>query len=95
MPYKVEIADTESNNKLLSNLPESILPKLAERLKLLGEHPFLGRSVEAPIPAYIYSFSIKHAKQDYGFTVAYKINEGNETILITELGKTVIDYLDD
>lgn len=95
MPYKVEIADTESNNKFLSNLPKSILPKLAEHLKLLGDHPFLGRSVEAPISAYIYSFSINHAEQNYSFTVAYKINEGDETILITNLGKTVINYLDD
>jgi len=41
-----------------------------------------GRSVEAPIPAYIYSFSIDIAEQNHKFVVSYKINEGNDTIFI-------------
>ena len=56
MPYKVEIAKTKSNNSFLANLPKEIIPELEKHLKLLGDHPYLGRSVEAPIPAYVYSF---------------------------------------
>lgn len=86
MPYKVEVVDSETNNNFLRNLPKDILPKLAGQLKLLGEHPYLGRSVEAPIHAYIYSFQITHAGQLQEFTVAYKIKEGSETIAITSFG---------
>ena len=60
MPYKVEIANTESNNSFLANLPKEFIPELEKQLKHLGDHPYLGRSVEAPIPAYIYSFEITH-----------------------------------
>jgi len=50
VPYKVKIADTESNNKFLKNLPKSILPEFAKHLKRFGDHPLLGHRVDAPIP---------------------------------------------
>jgi mRNA-degrading endonuclease RelE of RelBE toxin-antitoxin system len=90
MPYKVEIADTEESNTFLKNLPKDILAKLSEHLQLLGEHPYLGRSIEAPIPACLYSFQIMHAEQNHKFIVSYKIDEGNETIYITSFGRTII-----
>lgn len=90
MPYKVEIADSKANNNFLRNLPEGILPKLGEKLRLLGAHPYLGRSVEAPIRAYIYSFEITHAGQNHKFVVSYKINEGSETIVITSFGRETL-----
>ena len=90
MPYKVEIADTKENNAFLKNLPKDILPKLSEQLQVLGAHPYLGRSIEAPIPAYLFSFQITHAEQNHKFIVSYKINEGNETIYITSFGRTII-----
>ena len=90
MPYKVLISDTEENNKFLKNLPQEIIPKVFEQLKHLGEHPYLGRSVEAPLPAYIYSFQIAHTKQIHEFVVSYKINEGDEIIYITDFGITII-----
>ncbi|HHT9120190.1 MAG TPA: hypothetical protein ACFYD3_06580 [Candidatus Hypogeohydataceae bacterium YC41] len=90
MPYKVEIVDSRANNLFLSQLPKDLLPKVAEHLKLLGAHPYLGRSVEAPIPAYIYSFNITYSKQLQKFTVSYKINEGDETIIINSFGREII-----
>ncbi len=87
MPYKVKILDSESNNRFLKNLPQSILPEIAKQLNLLGERPYLGRSVEAPIPAYIYGFKIIHSGQNHTFSVSYKIDEGDEVILITSFGR--------
>ena len=94
MPYRVEIVSTESNNRVLENLPKEILPKIAVHIKRLSENPYLGRSVEGPITAYIYSFSVNHINRVYGFSVSYKINENKETIVITEFGKTITNYLD-
>jgi len=86
VPYKVEIANTKSNNSFLTNLPKEIIPELKKHLKHLGEHPYLGRSVEAPIPAYIYSFEITHQDQKNTFVVSYKMDENSETIFITSFG---------
>ncbi len=90
MPYKVKIADTESNNKFLKNLPKSILPEFAKHLKRLGNHPYLGRSVDAPIPTYQYSFKTIHKSREYTFVVSYDINEYNEVINITDFGSQTI-----
>lgn len=87
VPYKVEIANTKSNNSFLANLPKEIIPELEKHLKHLGEHPYLGRSVEAPIPAYIYSFEITHHGQKHTFVVSYKMDENNEIIFITSFGR--------
>lgn len=93
MPYKVEIANTESNNRFLENLPKDIIPDLKKHLKHLGNHPYLGRSVEAPIPAYIYSFEVTHQGQKNTFIVSYKIDENSDTIFITSLGRHTIKNL--
>lgn len=87
MPYRVEILDNEQNRKFLKGLPPAVLPKMSEHLNRLGKHPYLGRSVEAPIPVYLYSFKIRHARKNHNITVSYKINENNETILITAFGR--------
>lgn len=87
MPYRVEIVETENNSRFLRSLPKSILPILKKKLESLGGHPYLGRSVNAPIPAYIYSFDIVHKDIVYKFVVSYKISEGSETIFITSLGR--------
>lgn len=92
MPYKVEIATTESNTEFLQKLPKEILPEIAKRLNILGVKPYLGRSVEGPISAYIYTFPINHMNKVYNFLVSYKINENKETITITDFGKTIISY---
>ncbi len=92
MPYKVEIADTKSNTEFLQKLPKEILPEFAKRLDILGIKPYLGRSVEGPISAYIYTFPINHIDKVYKFVVSYKINENKETITITDFGKTIISY---
>lgn len=86
MPYKVEIAKTESNKKFLENLPKGILPDLKKCLEHLGNHPYLGRSVEAPIKAFIYSFEITYEGRKNTFVVSYKMDESNETISIMSLG---------
>jgi hypothetical protein len=93
VPYKVKIANTESNNSFLANLPKEIIPELEKHLKYLGDHPYLGRSVEAPIPAYIYSFGITHQGQKNTFVVSYKMDENSETIFITSLGRHTIKNL--
>lgn len=90
MPYKVEIANTEENNTFLKNIPKDIRTKLSKCLQLLGEQPYLGRSIEAPIPAYLYSFQIMHAEHNHEFIVSYKISEGNDTIYITSFGRIII-----
>lgn len=87
MPYKVEIANTESNNNFLANLPKEFIPELTKHLKNLGDRPYLGRSVEAPIPAYIYSFEITHQGKKNTFIVSYKMDENSETISITSFGR--------
>lgn len=87
MPYKVEITNTESNKRFLENLPKEIIPELAKYLKHLGNHPCLGRSVEGPIPAYIYSFEIIHQDEKNAFVVSYKMDENSETIFITSFGR--------
>jgi hypothetical protein len=46
VPYKIEIANTESNNNFLTNLPKEFIPELKKYLKNLGDHPYLGRSIE-------------------------------------------------
>jgi mRNA-degrading endonuclease RelE of RelBE toxin-antitoxin system len=92
VPYKVEIATTKSNIEFLQKLPKEILPEIAKRLNILGVKPYLGRSVEGPISAYIYTFSINHMNKVYNFLVSYKINENKETITITDFGKTMINY---
>lgn len=94
MSYKVEIADTESNNKFLKTLSKEIIPKLANHLKLLGENPHLGRSVEGPISAYIYSFLINHINKVLKFFVTYKVDENTEAIVITDFGKIEINIID-
>lgn len=90
MPYKVKIAETDSNYKFLKNLPKSILPEFKEHLRRLGNHPYLGRSVDAPIWSYVYSFKIIHRKREYTFLVSYDMDEYNEVINITDLGKQTI-----
>ena len=92
MPYKVEIANTKSNTEFLQKLPKEILPEIAKHLNILGVKPYLGRSVEGPISAYIYTFPINHMNKVYDFLVSYKINENKETITITDFGKTIISY---
>lgn len=87
MPYKVEIANTETNNNFLTNLPKEFIPELKKYLKNLGDHPYLGRSVEGPIPAYIYSFEITHQGQKNEFIVSYKMDENSEIIYITSFGR--------
>lgn len=92
MPYRVEIASTKSNSDFLQNLPKEILPEFAKRLHVLGVKPYLGRSVEGPISAYLYTFRINHVNKEYNFVVSYKINENKETITITDFGKTILNY---
>ncbi|MFQ5862750.1 MAG: type II toxin-antitoxin system RelE/ParE family toxin [Candidatus Brocadiales bacterium] len=87
MPYKVEIATTEANHRFLARLPANIFPKLKKQLELLGKHPYLGRSVDAPVSCYLYSFNITHEDLTYKFVVSYKIDEGSETIFITSFGR--------
>lgn len=87
MPYRIEIAETESNNRFLRNLPKSILPILKKKLESLGDHPYLGRSVDAPLSAYIYSFDINRKGVIHKFVVSYKISEGSEIIFITSFGR--------
>ena len=94
MPYRVEITNTKSNTDFLQKLPKEILPEFAKRLNILGVKPSLGRSVEGPISAYIYTFRINHMNKVYDFVVSYKINENKETIIITDFGKTIINYPD-
>ncbi len=93
MPYKVEIANTESNNSFLTNIPKEFIPELKKHLINLGGHPYLGRSVEGPIPAYIYSFEITHQNQKNTFIVSYKMDENSETIFITSFGQQNIKKL--
>lgn len=90
MPYKVEITQTEANKSFLENLPKSILPDLKKHLEHLGNNPNLGRSVNAPIPAYIYSFEIKHEDQNNTFVVSYKMDENSNIIYITNFGRQII-----
>ncbi len=93
MPYKVQIANNQQNIKFLKNIPENILPKLLEHLKVLGEHPYLGRSKEGVIPAYVYSFNMTYQGQVHNFIVTYKIDENTDTIYITGFGKQIITSL--
>lgn len=89
MPYRIEIVETENNIRFLRNLPKSILPTLKKKLESLGNHPYLGRSVNAPIPAYIYSFDVVQGEVIHKFVVSYKISEGSETIFITSFGREI------
>ena len=91
MPYSVEIASTPANDKFIKSIPKEILPNLTVKLQLLGEKPFLGRWVEAPIQAFIYNFSITHCNQNYNFAASYKVNENSNIIIITNMGYSIIE----
>lgn len=93
MPYKVNIVESEPNNKFLNSLPKSILPKFKKALINLGNHPYLGRSLSGVISAYVYSFKIIHRKREYLYIVSYKIDENTDTINIINLGKQSITRL--
>ncbi|ODS32021.1 MAG: hypothetical protein SCARUB_02841 [Candidatus Scalindua rubra] len=93
MPYKVNIVESDPNNKFLNSLPKSILPEFKKSLSHLGNYPYLGRSLSGVISAYVYSFKITHRKREYNFAVSYKIDESNNTINIINLGKQSITRL--
>lgn len=90
MPYKVQIANNQQNIDFLKNIPENILPELLERLKVLGDHPYLGRSKEGVIPAYVYNFNMTYEEHIHNFIVTYKMDENTDTIYITGFGKQII-----
>ncbi len=87
MSYRLVIAKPAESS--LRRLDPALLAFVHERLSALAADPGLGRSCVAPVPCYLFGFSLDHRGERWDFAAQYRIAR-EEDLVVESLGWMVV-----